>query len=165
MSRFRKEWDRIPMAAHVVAALVYLGFLTLMAGIFVFPALAEGKVTFAPLVLFVVTGALGLLMWAYVVLIGYIWADATRRRMNALLWVLLAIFIPNAIGVILYFILRDPVPVPCPSCGIPAGKDDAFCPSCGATVRPACPQCRHPVETGWTHCGRCGAALATESSA
>ena len=32
-----------------------------------------------------------------------------------MLWTLLAIFIPNAIGIILYFILRDPVPVPCPS--------------------------------------------------
>jgi len=79
--------------------------------------------------------------------------------MNAVLWVLLAIFIPNAIGIILYFILRDPLPVPCPSCGKPATKDQAFCAACGTSVRRACPSCRKPVQEGWTHCGGCGAAI------
>jgi predicted amidophosphoribosyltransferase len=79
--------------------------------------------------------------------------------MNAVLWVLLAIFIPNAIGIILYFILRQPLPVPCPSCQAPAGSDQAFCARCGTAVRPACPRCRQPVQEGWTHCGRCGATV------
>jgi hypothetical protein len=79
--------------------------------------------------------------------------------MNHVLWTLLAIFIPNAIGIILYFILRDPVPVPCPGCGTPARKGHAYCASCGAAVRAACPQCRQPVEAGWRNCAHCGAAL------
>jgi predicted amidophosphoribosyltransferase len=83
--------------------------------------------------------------------------------MNHILWTLLAIFIPNAIGIILYFILRDPMPVPCPSCGTPARKGHAYCAGCGAAVRAACPQCRQPVETGWRNCARCGAALTPAS--
>ena len=76
---------------------------------------------------------------AFVLLVGYVFADARRRGMKHVLWTLLAIFIPNAIGIILYFILRDPIPVPCPACGTPARKGHAFCAGCGAAVRTACP--------------------------
>ena len=65
-----------------------------------------------------------------------------------MLWTLLAIFIPNAIGIILYFILRDPVPVPCPACGTPAKKGQAYCAGCGTAVRAACPQCRPAGRAG-----------------
>ena len=70
---------------------------------------------------FLLTAFAGLFMVLFILLVGYVWADAKRRQMNAVLWVLLAIFIPNLIGVILYFILRQPLPVPCPSCRTPAG--------------------------------------------
>ena len=96
-------------------------------------------------------------------LVGYVFGDARRRGMNHVLWTLLAIFIPNAIGVILYFILRDPIPVPCPSCGALARKGHAYCAGCGTAVRVACPQCRQPVEPGWRNCARCGAGLAGSS--
>ncbi len=166
MSRFQKEWTLVPTAAHVVAALVYFAYVTLMAAIWLLPAaIAEHQLPHpVQWVFFLGTAALGLLMWAFILLLGYIWSDAKRRQMNAVLWVLLAIFIPNAIGIILYFILRDPLTVPCPSCGTPAGKDEAFCSGCGASVRPSCAQCRQPVQSGWTHCGRCGAALASQST-
>jgi hypothetical protein len=102
-------------------------------------------------------GGVPLAVW--VLLIGYVHADAGRRGMNALLWTLLAIFIPSAVGIVLYFILRDPVAVPCPACGTPARKGHAFCASCGAAVRRACAQCRQAVEPGWRNCPACGAAL------
>jgi len=99
-----------------------------------------------------------------VLLIGYVYADARRRGMNAVLWTLLAIFIPSAIGIILYFILRDPLAVPCPGCGTPARKGHAFCASCGAAVRRACPQCRQPVEAAWRNCPSCGAPLGASAA-
>ena len=37
---------------------------------------------------------------------GYIYADAKRRGMNALLWTLLAMLLPKPIGFIAYFLLR-----------------------------------------------------------
>jgi hypothetical protein len=162
MSRFRQEWDLIPTAGFVTAGVVFLAYGALMAGLFLAPPLADGGGLPLPLVgFFSLTVLGGVFMVLYILLVGYVWADAKRRRMNALLWVLLSIFIPNAIGVILYFILRQPLPVPCPSCGTLAGQDQAFCAACGASVRPACPQCRQPVQESWSHCGHCGAALGT----
>jgi predicted amidophosphoribosyltransferase len=79
--------------------------------------------------------------------------------MNHVLWTLLGLFIPYAVGVILYFLLREPLPVPCPACAAPARKGYAFCASCGAAVRAACPQCRQPVEPGWRNCAGCGRPL------
>ena len=43
---------------------------------------------------------------------GFIYADAKRRRMRHVMWAWLAL-VPYFIGVILYFILRDPLPTPC----------------------------------------------------
>jgi hypothetical protein len=166
MSRFRKEWDLIPGAAFVIAGLVYLAYLGLMGSIWFGGPLLEGDPI--PLVLvgfFLLTAFAGLFMVLFILLVGYVWADAKRRGMNAVLWVLLAIFIPNLIGVILYFILREPLPTPCPSCRAPVGKDLACCASCGTTVRPACPECHRPSEIGWTHCGHCGALLRAAAGA
>jgi hypothetical protein len=165
MSRFRQEWDLIPTAAFVIAGLAFLAYVTLMGSLFLAPPLMEGQGLPLPLVgLFALTLVGGVFMVLFILLLGYVWADAKRRRMNALLWVLLALFIPNAIGIILYFILRDPLAVPCPSCSAPATKDQAFCAACGTAVRPSCPQCRQPVQQGWTHCGRCGAELAVATA-
>ena len=101
----------------------------------------------------------------YVLLLGYVWGDARRRGMNHVMWTLLALFIPSAVGLILYFILRDPVPVPCPSCAAPARKGHAYCASCGTAVRAACPHCRQPVEAGWRNCASCGQALQAAGAA
>ena len=160
MSRFDQEFALVPEGARWTAALVVLAFAALMAGIFLVPvAVNEPKALVFVLPLFLATligaGALG----TFVLLVGYVFGDAKRRGMNHVLWTLLAIFIPNAIGIILYFILRDPIPVPCPACGTPARKGHAFCAGCGAAVRAACPQCRQPIEPGWRNCARCGAAL------
>jgi double zinc ribbon protein len=164
MSRFDQEWGLVPQAARWIAVLVSLGFVALMAAIFLLPAWASGDrhavYTLVPIFLLALSGVVPLAL--YVLLVGYVWGDAKRRGMNALLWTLLAVFIPSAIGIILYFILREPVPVPCPSCGAPASKGHAFCARCGAAVRRACAQCKRPVEPGWSNCASCGALLAAE---
>ncbi len=45
----------------------------------------------------------GLVVLADILLIGFVYADAKRRGMRHVMWTLLAIFIPDAIGIILYF--------------------------------------------------------------
>jgi hypothetical protein len=162
MSRFDQEWALVPAGARWIAALVALAFTTLMAAIFILPLLVEheykGLLFVSPIFLLTLIGVVP--MAIYVLLVGYVYGDARQRGMNHVLWTLLAVFIPSAVGVILYFILRDPVPVPCPGCGTPARKGHAFCANCGAAVRPACPQCRQPIESGWRNCARCGVGLA-----
>lgn len=161
MSRFQQEWALVPTAARATAAVVSLSIVMLMGFLFLgVPLVETGLPHPARIGFFLLTSLIpSVLMGAFILLVGYVWADAKRRGMNAVLWVLLAIFIPNLIGIILYFILREPLPVPCPSCEAPVGKDLACCASCGTAVRPACPQCHRPSESGWTHCGHCGAAL------
>jgi hypothetical protein len=161
MSRFDREFALVPEGARWTAALVCLAVTALMGGLFLLPALAERNgaalLVVSPLFLLSLVGVA--FLGAYVLLVGYVFADAKRRGMNHVLWTLLAIFIPNAIGIILYFILREPVAVSCPCCGAKAKKGHAFCAGCGTAVRVACPQCRQPVEPAWRNCASCGADL------
>ena len=163
MSRFDQEWAVVPQGARWIAAFVGLVVAVSIGGIFFVPVIVERDAKALAILspFFLLAAVAGAAAAAFVLLVGYVYADARRRGMNYVLWTLLAIFIPNAIGIILYFILRDPVPVPCPACGTPAQKGHAFCSCCGAAVRPACPQCRQPVEAGWRVCPHCGTALAT----
>ena len=166
MSRFDREWAMVPKAAKWTAVVVCLAIACLAATFFLLPALAERNGTaflvMVPVFLAALVGVA--LVGAYILLIGYVCGDARRRGMNHVLWTLLAIFIPNAIGIILYFLLREPVPVPCLNCGTLAKKGHAFCAGCGAAVRAACPQCRQPIEPGARNCTRCGAPSSPASS-
>jgi hypothetical protein len=101
----------------------------------------------------------GIPIFILVLLIGYVYADAKRRGMRYVMWTWLATLIPNAIGIILYFVLRDPLFVNCTQCGAQVRPGFAFCPKCGGSLALACPQCRGAVEQGWTHCAHCGASL------
>jgi hypothetical protein len=166
MTRFDQEWALVPVPARWIAVLVFLAMAGLMASLFLLPLLLEhdykGLLFVFPLFLLSSIGAVFLAV--FVLLVGYVYGDARRRGMNEVLWTLLAIFIPSAVGIILYVSLRDPIPVPCPSCGTPARKGYAYCASCGAAVRAPCPQCRQPVEAGWRNCVHCGAPLAQGSA-
>ncbi len=161
MSRFDQEWALVPPGARWTAVLVTLALTALMASIFLLPVLMardpRALLVVSPFFVLSLLGAVPLAI--YVLLVGYVYGDARRRRMNHVLWTLLAVFIPSGVGIILYFVLRDPVPVPCPSCGTPAIKGHAYCARCGTPVRVTCPECRQPVEAGWRNCAHCGASL------
>ena len=100
-----------------------------------------------------------LMLGGYTLLVGYVYGDARRRGMRYVMWTLLAIFLANGIGVILYFILREPLMVYCPRCGAGVQPSHAFCPRCGGGVQPTCRACHRTVQTGWTHCAWCGTQL------
>jgi hypothetical protein len=165
MSRFDQEFALVPQGARWIAAFVGLVVAVSIGGIFFAPVVIERNAkAFAILSPFFLLALFASAAAAvFTLLVGYVWADAKRRGMNRVLWTLLAIFIPNAIGIILYFILRDPVPLPCPACGTPTQKSHAYCSSCGTAVRPACPSCRQPVEPGWRICARCGTPLTAKT--
>jgi RNA polymerase subunit RPABC4/transcription elongation factor Spt4 len=157
MSRLRQEMQLIPRTAWMIANCVWLGFFLLM---MLVPFRLDPKARYWPLAGKLAVAVLpGIPLFILVLLVGYVYADARRRGMRYILWTLLATFIPNAIGIILYFILRDPLLVPCPQCSTLVRPGHAFCPNCGAALAHACPQCRRVVEPGWSHCASCGAAL------
>ena len=53
---------------------------------------------------------------SYVLLVGYVSRDVKRRHMSAALWMLLVVVMPGGIGAVVYFLLRQPVLLRCPSC-------------------------------------------------
>ena len=119
----------------------------------------------APLGLRLVLGsALALFIFLYGFLVAYVYADAKRRGMRPWPWALVAGCVPNALGFIAYFLLREPLLQPCGACGATTRRDCAFCPQCGAPHVRTCPACRRAVETAWAHCGHCGATLAAATT-
>jgi hypothetical protein len=100
----------------------------------------------------------------YAGLVGFIYADAKRRRMRHVLWAWLAL-VPYFIGVILYFILRDPLPTPCPNCRTDVLHTFAFCPGCGASIHPVCGQCGKALQREWLNCPHCGLRVAPPNAA
>ena len=93
----------IPFGGWVAAGIVFLlGFL-FFSVIFIRENKAPGfiKLLFPILLPMILAG--------YTLLIGYIYGDARRRGMRYVMWTLLAIFLFNGIGIILYFILREPL--------------------------------------------------------
>lgn len=157
MRRIQEELKVIPRTAWVIAVAIYVAFVWLLSFVLV-PGDARlslwpawGKATF-------VVG-IPLFLLVYMLLVGYVNGDARGRGMRYVLWTLLAIFIPNAIGIILYFVLRDPPMRNCPKCGTTMPGGFSFCPACGTGVTQTCPACRHAVEPGWSHCPGCGKGL------
>ncbi|MGA7855592.1 MAG: zinc ribbon domain-containing protein [Candidatus Acidiferrales bacterium] len=158
MSRFRDELKVIPGAARFIAILGYIVATTMF---FLLVTLGSQKdMADLPKVgKFFLTVCPGLILAIWVLLIGYVYGDSKRRGMRHVMWTLLAIFIPNMIGVILYFILRDPLMKKCPGCGESAKSGFTFCPRCGTALQPTCPNCGRAVELGWSNCPHCGTRL------
>jgi CDP-diglyceride synthetase len=154
MNRLREEMKLIPRPVFALSVLLTLGILFGVVAFQVVEVDADARFGFAPL--FAILIFIGVSFSIYILLVGYIYGDARRRGMRPVLWALLAFFIPNAIGVILYFILREPLLVNCPKCGAGAKNSFPFCPSCGTSLADTCPSCRSAIESGWSHCPKCG---------
>jgi hypothetical protein len=154
MSRFREELRVIPRIVWLIVIVAYVGLA--MGLLIAFTSKPEPG---APPWEYLFSFTLPLIFALYVLLAGYVYGDAKRRNMRAVMWTLLALLIPNAIGFILYFIMREPLMLACPNCGTPVRENFAFCPHCGKSRARSCPQCRQAVEPDWPHCAHCGASL------
>ena len=95
------------------------------------------------------------------ILIGvYVYRDANRRGMNAVMWTLIALIAPSLLGFIIYLLVRSSYSdMECPKCGTTIKEEYVLCPKCGAKLRPFCPNCSAPVEPDWTVCPRCATPL------
>ena len=96
---------------------------------------------------------------AYLFLLGYVYRDAKRRGMHAGLWLLLILVLSPAylaIGFLLYFFMREPLPYACPQCGTTVGARFNYCPNCKNNLHPACPQCKQEVSEIDKFCPNCG---------
>jgi hypothetical protein len=108
--------------------------------------------------------AVGTVVAVWVLLIGYVNQDAKRRGMGQLLWTLLAMFVPNMIGLLAYFLLRKPILEGCPQCGATVEQGFHYCAKCGCSLAPACPHCGKAVHRDYVVCPYCGKALAVQTT-
>ena len=117
-----------------------------------------------PIVPRLLIGAVFALMFlAYGLLVSYIYGDARRRGMRHVLWTVVAAVVPNGLGFIAYFLLREPQLPPCAGCGAPARRGFAFCSRCGGALAETCASCRRALEPGWSHCAHCGVPVSHPS--
>jgi RNA polymerase subunit RPABC4/transcription elongation factor Spt4 len=107
---------------------------------------------------------LGLVVGCYLLFIGYINGDAKRRGMSPVLWTALAVLIPNALGIILYFVLRQPLQRACPQCGNAVQTGFSFCPRCSYKLSPSCPQCQRLISASDVYCPYCGTSLPNQAT-
>jgi ABC-type Fe3+ transport system permease subunit len=98
----------------------------------------------------------------FIFLTAYVNRDAKRRGMNSALWTFLVIVLWPAyfaIGFIVYFLMRQPLPFNCPQCGTSVGARYNFCPNCKYNLHPSCPQCKAEVVESDNYCPYCSQDL------
>jgi hypothetical protein len=145
----------IPPWAWFFALLVFLALPTALGLLSLFDK------SHPPIAVLVPAGFVsGTFMACGILLVGYINRDAGRRGMSGVLWTLLAFCIPNALGIVLYFVLRKPRVSNCPQCGAAVEPGFGFCPGCRCRLNPVCPQCQRGLNTSGRFCPYCGADLA-----
>jgi RNA polymerase subunit RPABC4/transcription elongation factor Spt4 len=114
----------------------------------------------------IITGV-SLVMASLIFLVGYVNRDAKRRGMNSALWTLLVIVLLPAwtfVGFLIYFLMREPLPYPCPQCGNAVGARFNFCPNCKCNLHPSCSQCKREVAETDKYCPYCANDLASSAS-
>jgi double zinc ribbon protein len=103
--------------------------------------------------------AVSLFLATIIFLIAYVNRDALRRSMSSALWTILVIILLPAwgfVGFIIYFLMREPMPYPCPQCGTSVGARFNFCPNCKCNLQPSCPQCKREIAETDKFCPYCG---------
>ena len=157
-SLLSREFAIVPKVARVIAVIVFV--LVQIGILVVLPHYVHGHDLPPKAVLPLISIVGGSFLALFILLIGYVNADSKRRGMNSLLWTLLVIFVPKAIGFLAYFLLRKPLLVEasgnCPHCAALVNADFRFCPKCGYSFAPTCGNCGRVLQPDFAICPYCG---------
>jgi uncharacterized membrane protein len=153
------------LAAQVIAYMVNMD--AAQHGGEIFPPDLKNDPALASLALAMIVTGVSFFMASLIFMIAYVNRDASRRGMNSALWtILVIIFLPTwgLIGLIIYLLMREPLPYPCPQCNSTVTARFNFCPSCKCNLHPACPQCKREVAELDKFCPYCGNDLKLPAS-
>jgi ABC-type Fe3+ transport system permease subunit len=165
--RFREELRIIPRWLKIVCLVLYL--LALGAAVTIvnvapdtrFPEVRDNAAAATLAMIGIVTG-MAILISAFLFALGYVYRDARRRNMNAPLWTLLVLVLaPSSliIGLVIYLLVREPLPYPCPRCGALVGPRFNFCSNCKCNLHPSCPNCKQEIAETDRFCPNCAYEL------
>ncbi len=177
--RFWQEFRIIPRWLMALVAVLYVTALVIAItvnlasvhspnGNEMFPWELRDNPALASLALAGIVTLVSLFMASLIFMIAYVNRDASRRGMNAGVWTLLVlIFTPSTLilGFVIYFLMREPLPYPCPQCANIVGARFNFCPNCKCNLHPSCAQCKREVVESDKFCPYCGNDLKAASSA
>jgi predicted nucleic acid-binding Zn ribbon protein len=151
-STFKQELAIVPGVAWVLAVLTFacVMFAVGLAG----AHKHHQDMPFGAFVLLV--GAAGFAAGCWVLMLGYVNADSSRRGMGRVLWTLVCMLVPNGLGFIIYFLVRKPLVQHCPQCGQAVSSDFRFCPRCNYGLAPSCPNCGRGIGRDYVFCPFCG---------
>jgi hypothetical protein len=133
----------------------------------IFPPEIQDNFGFATLTMFGIVTGVAVVIAFFIFLVAYVNRDASRRGMNAALWtIVVLVFLPSwgLIGFIIYLLMREPLPYPCPQCGTQVGARFNFCPNCKCNLHPTCGQCKNEVAELDKFCPYCGNDLTKQAA-
>ncbi len=176
--RFWDEFCLIPRWLMVIVGILYVIALGIAIpvnlaqrynpyGNDMFPPELRDHPAWASFALAGIVTAVSLFLATIIFLIAYVNRDALRRGMSSALWTILVIILLPAwgfVGFIIYFLMREPMPYPCPQCGSSVGARFNFCPNCKCNLQPSCPQCKREIAETDKFCPYCGNDLASGAS-
>lgn len=121
----------------------------------------------AALMLLFLVVLLALVVALYALIGVFVYKDAKRRGMNALLWTVVAILVPGLIGVVIYLLARNSMAegMLCAKCSSPVQESFLVCPKCGNELASPCPGCGKENPKDWHMCPYCKAELPEPSQA
>jgi ABC-type Fe3+ transport system permease subunit len=177
--RFWDEFQIIPRWLVVLVVVLYVMALVIAVSVnlaqrhnpdgnYMFPPELRDNPALASLALAGLVTATSLALAILIFLIAYVNRDAKRRGMNSALWTILVIILLPAwgfIGFVIYFLMREPLPYPCPQCGTSVSARYNFCPNCKCNLHPSCPQCKREVGEMDKFCPHCGNDLKAATNA
>ena len=90
-----------------------------------------------------------------------VYRDAGKVGMNQWMWLTIVVFVPNALGIIIYLVVRssEKKKIKCLSCGETIQRDFAKCPHCGVDLKLKCSECKKAVDSDWKVCPYCSHQL------
>lgn len=172
--RFWQEFGIIPRWLVVFVVLLYVIAIVIAVSVNLaasrnpngndmFPPELRDNPALASLALAGLVTLASLCMATIIFLVAYVNRDSSRRGMSAALWTILVIILLPAwgfIGFVIYFLMREPLPYPCPQCANTVGARFNFCPNCKCNLQPSCSQCKREIAESDKFCPYCGNDLA-----
>jgi hypothetical protein len=165
--RFWQEFRLVPAWLRWTVATLYVLAIIIATFVNLNPQFNDGQVfppelahnpALASLALDGLVTMVSIFVGSYIFMIAYVNRDAKRRGMNSALWTLLVLILTPAyfaIGFILYFLMRQPLPYACPQCAKMVGARFNYCPNCKCNLHPSCPQCKQEVAEDDKYCPNC----------
>jgi len=171
--RFWNEFKLIPrwvitlvvflyLIAQGIAAVINLDVFHVQPDHQIFPLELHNNPALASVALAGIVTVMSVMFAIIIFLAVYVNQDAKRRGMNSAVWTLVVlILMPGylVLGFIIYMLMREPLPYPCPKCSTTVGAKFNFCPNCKTNLHPACPQCKQEIAETDRYCPYCAYEL------